>query len=304
MGFNIPQPPTEQPKQKTVSKKQAKRTPRKNQQNITGSSYNNTTRNNARQAVATQKRRRKKRNYTIHYIILITVLIITFAILSFTVFFNIKTITVNGKVAGVDNNSIIGQTSLKIGDSLLLINKEKIENQIMTNNFLLDGVEVQRNFPSGISLNLVEAKPTIAVKFERQYYFFSEAMRLMKIEKTNVYPDITCYVGVKMPEGIAPGAYLKQADAEGLELCMDIRELILQKNFNNITYVDITSDINVSLFYKEQIQIKVGTITDLSYKLDSASRVITQKLTEEQVGVLDVQLERKAYFRQGDISLP
>lgn len=308
MGFNVQPPPAKPPQAERQNNKKKRRKPSapppNRQQNLSGSSYSTPARDSVRQAVGTQKRRRKKRNYTLHYIIMITILIITLIVLSFTMFFDIKTITINAKIDGVDNEKIISQTNLKVGDSLLLINNSKIEKTIMDNSFLLDGVDIVRKFPSSVEINLIEAKPTIAIKQDRVYYFFSETMRLMKIEKTNIYPEITCYVGVKIPKDIEPGSYLKSSEAEGLEFCLDIHQMLKEKKMKDITYVDMKSDINVSLYYKEQIQIKVGTVTNLSYKLDSANRVIEQKITDGQIGCLDVQVERKAYFRQIDISLP
>lgn len=314
IGFDKkPQPP----QKKNDNPKKKKKKNNKNQQ-ITGQRVNNQhtsgqqsnsqrssspqNRDQNRRNNAQRHKKRRKKNYMLHYVLLSIIFIITFIILSFTVLFNIKEIIVTGN-ATLEPTEIITQSGILKGDNLLLIDKSKIEKKIMDKTYLLDNVTVKRKFPATVELNLEMSDATFGVKYGGMHYYFSETKRLIARTEENSKPEVIVFRGIEL-EKMNLGDYLNTKDEDALQISQEILTAIKNSKLTDISYVDMRDDVNVDIYYKNQIQIKVGTINNLDYKLESANRVITQKITDDQVGVLDVQTERKAYFRQKNIVMP
>lgn len=313
MGFDLkPQPPAPAPPPRGPQKKRKKgkrkgngarqRQQQYQQQQQRQRQQAAQPRNEARRSNAKRHKVKRKRNYTLHYILLTTALVITFIVLSYTVLFNVNTIEVTGETA-LDPAVIAEQSGVKVGDNLLLINRENVQKAILDQTYLLDAVNVKRRFPSKLEIELVASDAKFGIKYGGMHYYFSGMNRLIAITEDNTKPDVVVFRGIEMNK-MELGDYIKATPENNLDMCMEILTAIVDSSLTDISYVDMRDIVNVSIFYKNEIQIKVGNITELPYKLESSYRVISQKITQGEIGVLDVQSERKAYFRQIEITMP
>lgn len=252
---------------------------------------------------AKRHRRRHKKNYMLYYILLSFLLTVALIVMSFTVFFNIQHFQIS-------ENSVFTQEELleicglKEGDNLLLLNTNKMEEKIMKQTIFLDRVEVRRKFPSTLEINMHTAEVTHGANYGRLYYFFSESGRLIEISKTNTHTDVTTFWGVDLNK-IKLGEYLKITETNEYETALMLIEKLNELEFENIIGADLRDLSNIKLYYGESFEIKLGNISDLDYKLKVSKELIETKLNEGEVGILDVQISGKAYFRATEeVKLP
>lgn len=323
IGFG-PKPPSQKggaPKNKPNPQKQSQ------------GNRDNNNRNDNRKGNAKRHRQRHKKNYALHYIFLTLVFAATLVVLSLTVLFKIEDIQING--ADLVNKAVVVELSgVKIGDNLIKIDKKKMEKNIIKQEYLIDSITVKRKFPSTLVINLEMSDAEMCIKQGGEFYFFNNTLRLIERSKTNTHPKITMFRGVTVgakkiadpkSSGVSSepvnaedykenemgdfvemklGDYLVENDENGLAMCLRIRDALKKTKIPSITSVDMRDPVSVDFFFEDRIMIKVGTVTDLEAKLSSAYRVIENELIDNEEGVLDVQIAKKAYFRAIDIELP
>lgn len=298
-GQNRPKQPNpnknrQKQQQPTPSRKKNRKKIKKQQQ------IQNSQQNQMQQQNRT-KRKRHKKNYIIYYIIFITIAIITLTILSFTVFFNIKSIEILDTTK-ISQEKIIELSTIKIGDNLLKINIEHIEKNIISNALNIDDVVISRKFPNRLSIKIVESKPKTALKYKSNYYYLSAADRLIEKSDFNSHPELTLINGVDL-ENITVGDYFKMTDKNNYDLCKEVMTAIKESGLTNVNFINISDLANVRVYYKNLIEIKLGNANNLDYKFKVAKEIINSKLEKDDQGVLDVQISGKSFFRQSEIKI-
>lgn len=248
-------------------------------------------------------RRRRKKNYMLHYILLSFLLTAALIIMSFTVFFNIKQFEISENTI-FTQEELLGICGVKTGDNLLLLNTTKMEKKIMDHTIFLDSAEVKRKFPFTLEITLNPATAAYGVNYGRLYYYFSESGRMIETSKTNTHENVTTFWGVDLNK-IKQGEYLKVTDNNELETAQMLLEKFVEFELENVVGVDLRDMANVKLYYGNSFEIKLGNISNLEYKLKVAKELIQSKLNDGEVGILDVQVDGKAYFRATEeVNLP
>lgn len=253
------------------------------------------TRNQSRENNAKRHKRRHKKNYVLHYIIMIFLLSVVLVTMSYTVLFNIKTIKISENSI-LKNDEVIKVSGVSVGDNLLRIKTKRIEQKILNHSIYLDTADVKRKFPSTLDINLKFASATYGVNYEGMYYFFSSKGRLIEISKTNTHTDIATFWGVDLNK-MKKGEYLKPTEKNELETAMLLKKAIDGSGIEKIQAVDLRDVANIKLYHGTKIEIILGNLNDIDYKLKMAKKVIDTQITYGETVILDVQISGKAYLR-------
>jgi len=130
----------------------------------------NTSKNSAALSTAEKRHRQNKKRRLKNsvrkafiYIALILVLLAVGAVLSLTVFFKIETIQVMGS-GKYSTQEIMDLCTIAAGDNLFLIDKEKCADNLKTRLPYIYEVEIKRELPSAICINVTEATPAFQIK--------------------------------------------------------------------------------------------------------------------------------------------
>lgn len=262
-----------------------------------------------------QRRRRKKhkRNYTLYYILLFLFLIITGTVLSLTVFFNIETITVQGSkiYTSADVLPVLG---VKEGDNLLRIRTGKMEEELLQMLPQADQVEINREFPSGLVVNIADGNPSAQIESDGKYYTISQSGRILEQNDHAQSGNGVVIVGVPLEKAIVgdyvqdvlernwqeASALAEEQEEDPPEKSMAIENLeilfsALEKaQFSEINAVDVSDEINVIIYWQNRIEIKLGSFSELDYKLQFVKEVLTdeayaQIIPVDACGILDAQ---------------
>ena len=124
-------------------------------------------------------------------VLTVVVLLTICTILSFTVFFKIDDITVEGKTR-YEYNDIISASEIKLGDNLLLCNTspgaEKIKNKFP----YIEGVEIEKHLFNKINIKVTEAKPTSIIESDGKYIVLGKSGKVIEIGNKKQY-DVPCF---------------------------------------------------------------------------------------------------------------
>lgn len=262
-----------------------------------------------------QKREQKKRSgrYTLYYVLIGMLAVITLTVLSTTVLFNIGVFVVSGETVYSDEE-IIEACGIKNGENLLKINTGRAESSIVSKLVYIDSAKVHRGFPNRLTLSVTPAKPTVAFAFGGKYYVISERKRLLEISDTPL--DCPVVRGVQMilqpkeekneaatadgditnspptsaegivlengAEEISVGAVLGDDNNNRIKLALSIAKLMAENGLTKGYEVNIADTLGVLISYDGHIQMELGTTAALDDKIYRASRIIEEDIGENE----------------------
>ena len=257
-------------------------------------------RNDARAANGARHRKRRKRSYTLYYLLLLFFVLISGITLSVTVFFNIDTITVEG-VKRYTAQQIIDQSGIKKGNNLFRISPEKGEKKIINALKDIDSVKIERKFPSGLKITVSESVPTYYWDNNGSYILVSEGGRILKTDAAQEETaDVIRLLGFDGSK-LEAGGYLTAENNDRYELLEKLTAVLRENKLDGVTQIDLTSDVSISVQYLDRVEIKFGSMSELSYKVKFAKNVLETKLEENEEGVIDATTPGKVYYTPGSI---
>ena len=222
------------------------------------------------------------------YFSLLFVIVSIGIVLSLTVLFKIDKVDVEGDTR-YDKNEIVSKCTIKNGENLLLANskncKEKIENDFP----YIDEVCVNKCIPSKVVLKVKDAKVFGIIELEgNKYAIISDSTKVLDIVDTP-------------PEGFAiiKGTNIKDVKLSQHLLLdndyiknefLNITSALRKYDIDNVTEIDLSNCLNISLIYDGRIKIVLGRNDDIDYKVQTANEIIKNKLNSTERGVLDLSV--------------
>lgn len=141
------------------------------------------------------KRKRKKAYILTFLIILIIGVMFT---LSFTVFFPVKQIEVEG-IGNYSYEEIVNYSTVKYDENLFLLSEDEIEKNIIKNLPFIKSVEIERKLPSTLLLKITETTEFYLFKIGDKYYSCDTSYKVLKeyTEKPVGLIFVDCSVSLK-----------------------------------------------------------------------------------------------------------
>ncbi|MEG2429860.1 MAG: hypothetical protein RSA99_05700, partial [Oscillospiraceae bacterium] len=118
----------------------------------------------------------------------------------------------------------------------------------------------------------------------------------------NSHSELMLINGINL-ENIQVGDYFKINDKNNYDICKEILEAIKKSELSNINFINMSDLANVRVYYNNAIEIKLGNVANLDYKFKFAKEIINTKLSKDDQGVLDVQINGKSFFRQCEVKI-
>lgn len=253
-------------------------------------------REQAKTAAARRKKRRRKRSYFLYYLMLFLFIAIVGCVLSVTVFFNIQTIHVEGSTK-YNADEVIQAGEVAQGDNLFRINTGKIASLIRNKLVYVDSVKVIRDFPDALSVQITEAAPYASIQNESgTYTVLSAGGRVLETASPQKAENTIEVTGITLQK-YEQGDFISDEQNENYAALVQIYQNCTELGLNQITRLEFRSQIDIRVFYGDRIRIDLGSISDLNYKLTFAREIITNRLGEEEKGVIDAKQSGTIYFR-------
>ena len=209
-----------------------------------------------------RQRKARRRRLKICFILFIIAALITLVIMSFTIFFPIKRISVSGSEI-YSKAEIIKASGLTTKDNLFVVSEEKIENNIRKKLPYVDSIELKRNLPDAVVLTVTDAKEQCCFFVGDKYFIVSENGFVLKSQSDcpeNVFEIVTGGVICKV------GEQIKYKNLSEEQLASTITDLLKQKEIN-VDKIDVTSLLNLSANVENRFYVNFGTDEYLEQKI-------------------------------------
>lgn len=225
--------------------------------------------------------------------------------LSFTVFFKIENVEVEGSTR-YTYEEIKECSNIKVNKNLFLLNKRKSKEEIEKRLPFVEILNIEKVLPNRVIIKVEEAKKSLCYDSNDNYVFTNKENRVIEIkiksEDEVDLDNVTQIRGVKLKK-VDLGQTLVFSDDEAFKNLNQIFNVIEKNNLYEVSEIDISDVKHVLIKYNKKIDIQLGTLEKLDYKIKTASEIIRSKLNNESEGILDVSMldqGNKSYFKPKD----
>lgn len=244
-----------------------------------------------------RRRRRRRKNLGCISVMLIFVLVVVFWILSFTIFFKIENIIVEGDMPYPEEVILAqAESEICIGQNLLSRSSKKVTESLSGLPYI-ESATIKRKLPSTARIVIKRVTEAYCIVSEEGLYtVISDKGKIIEIDTFEVHEGVMQIKGIEV-EGKAVGEHLESGKGTGYGSLTTITNAIAENNFENITLIDVTNPQELRVMYTDRIEIFLGTEENVDYKLKFAKTVIESNLTPDEVGIIDTSIDSKVIFR-------
>lgn len=244
-----------------------------------------------------KRMRRRKRMMSI-YVIIVILLVLTIGItMCFTFLFNVDKIVVSGESETYTEMQIVEVSGIRAGDNLLRLNTEKAESQILDNLLYVETAEVHRDFPSTIRINVTRCIPAYNVQYDDGVLLVSRQGKILSDD--NFYSDIAnlpIIYGFE-PAAMESGNALESLNQNKYDAFMQIISRFDRDDNTQIESIDLSSEYDIIVNYRNGIVFELGNWSDVEYKLDLAQTVMNDETVKGKKGSLVMVGSNQCSFR-------
>lgn len=247
----------------------------------------------------TSNRRRHKSNMTLHYSAIAIIVLIIFAILSVTVFFNIESVNVFGSSI-YTAEEIVAAGGIEDGDNMVRKNMGKAERAITSSLVYIETAEISRRLPSSVEIVVTPCIETASLQDEDGFLIVSRSGKILKITEEPVENTLVFY-GAAPAEGMKPGMTFASEDENKTEVIFELMNRADSGFASKITSFDVSDRLNISCVYEDRIDIEFGVISDMDYKFRLAEEILAEKISPDAEGRLKMLEDGAQFLSKSDL---
>ncbi len=242
-----------------------------------------------------QRRQEKKRvRRTVFYVFLFLAVSLVFLAVCVAVFLNVETVSVNG-IERYTYEQIIEYVPIEIGDNIYSFDSDKIEENIMQALPYIGEVEIKRDLPTTVVINITEKKPYYAAELAGDTYLMSADLKVLeKLPDTSAESTGLATLSLTSVRHCIVGNTLQFVDERTTDALMELYNSF-EENFINtkIKGVDVRSRFDIYIDYDNRFQVYLGDTDNIDIKIRFLVGIIDE-LEEGTKGKIDISDHREA----------
>ena len=248
----------------------------------------------------TQRRKKNKRKKLIVRSVIFFLFFVIGVILVLTMFFNISEITVSGD-AVYPAEDIVNSSGVTIGDNLIFISKDEINEKISTELPYVDSVKIKRHLPTGLELIITKTEAKYAIIQDGYYTLLNKNGKVLESGLEFIGENITL---LNMGEITSAdiGTDIVPANEKVFDKLVLVSNACEECNLENITSIDLSDIYNIKLVYQGRITLELGeTDKDNTYKKLALGKSAIETQNEENEyykGTINLTVEGKGYWSE------
>lgn len=216
------------------------------------------------------------------------------SLLSVNIFFNLSPtgLSINGTTLyAPEQIQTVG--GLAPGQNLIRLNTDFVERRLRENLVYVEEVEVIKDYPESLIINIKEAKPKAQIEYDGGYCTVSASGRLLEVGESQRNKKLPFISGFELVGPIddviqrgdnEPPVYLPitagldatSADTQKSVIIKQLFDELDRLDFKKIARIDIADRTDIKLIYDGRIVIELGSSVDLDIKLSYIQAVIAQ----------------------------
>ena len=246
--------------------------------------------------VRTRRKRRKSQAGRIVLAATVIIVAITAAILSLTVFFNIKAIDIYGE-SKYSSKQIIKAAGVELDSNLIRLKSKEVEKKIEDKLPYIQNAKIVKKLPTSLEIRVQSAVVAGYIEENGSFSLVSVEGKLLENLKTRPegYAEI---IGVSA-ENVKLSQTIKDENGS-LKSVEKIYSAFNSQEQNNITKINVNDSLNMSFVYRNRITVELGSTAELDEKLNFVSKILkdTTKIGEDDVGTVYASNARRISYRR------
>ncbi len=218
---------------------------------------------------AMRQRKARLRRLKITFIFFLIIALLTLLIMCFTVFFQIKRISVSGSKI-YNKSQLIKASGLTTDDNLFVVSEEKIEDKMRRKLPFVDSVSLKRVLPDAVILTVTDAKEQSFFESNGKYYVVSENNYILK-ETTDVPENVYKIVATKIEGNVGEG--IRYENSKEYEIIKTLEKLLKDKKID-IDKIDVTNLAQLTVEVEGRFTVILGNTEYSSEKIAHLSSMI------------------------------
>ena len=197
------------------------------------------------------------------------------------------------------SEQIVEASQIQQGDNLLTVNKALAVGNIKAALPYVEDVSIARSLPDGIIIQVRESVVSFAVMTDTNACWLvgpsGKALERIEPAAFNENPHINGLLISTPTEGEAVSSPTPTALAAALDV---MKELDGTGLLEHIRVIDVEKEYDMSIWYDERYEIKLGGTDELAYKIRYLCSILDQ-LSEFQAGTIDLTqaAQKRATFQ-------
>lgn len=242
-----------------------------------------------------QRRQEKKRTRrTVFYVLLLLFISAIFLAVCVTVFLNVETINING-LQKYTYDDVIAHIPIEIGDNIYSFDAEEIEAIITESLPYVGSVEIKRDLPTTIEVNIIEKEPYFAAELAGDTYILSSDLKVLeKLSDTSTKNSDLTMLTLNSVRRCIVGTDLEFVDERTYDAVLSLYDSFEANSIETkIKKVDVRSRFDIYVNYDSRFEVYLGDTDNIDIKIQFLVGIIDE-LDEGTKGKIDISNHREA----------
>lgn len=241
------------------------------------------------EARARRKQKRKPKLHAVSVILSAMAIFLATALVGIFLIFKLEIIEIEGE-SGYSKEEILNAGDFQLGDNLFFLPIQDLEKKIPKSLSYIDRVNITREIPNKITLEIIPAVVGAVISYQQQYVAVDYNGKIVDIQGENKWHSLMQVKGgaIQNPE---PATGLVFEDEKENKAFQEIfQQLITLDALEEMTSLDLTNLDSIVLMYQNRIKMELGKSDDLSYKIHFGLKV-AGKRKETDVGSINLRFQ-------------
>ncbi len=243
-------------------------------------------------------RKRKIRKNILAFLLAVVVLCVG-AVLVFSLFFKVNTISVKGENIYSDK-MIIEKSGVEIGTNLFRINEEKLSEKLSKDLPYIKSVTIERELPDTLVINVQSTREVAAVVSNSVYVLIDETGKVLDKDASVLRENVAVVDNVKLKEKIE-GEQIVLTNEKKTDVLIALLDTVKNSGLELLTEIDLKNINDIKIKYDDRITFEVGSLTNIETKLARGKAALEKEneINAYSEGTLDLKTEPYVYFKSG-----
>ena len=242
-----------------------------------------------------QRRQEKKRaRRSVFYVFLFLAVSLVFLAVCVAVFLNVENVTVNG-IERYSYEEIIEHVPITVGENIYSFDAEEIEANIMQALPYVGEVQIKRDLPTTVVIEIIEKKPYYAAELAGDTYLMSADLKVLeKLPDTSAESTGLATLSLTSVRSCIVGNALEFVDERTTDALNELYSCF-EANYieTKIRGVDVRSRFDIYIDYDNRFEVYLGDTDNIDIKIRFLVGVIDE-LGEGTKGEIDISDHREA----------
>lgn len=243
-------------------------------------------------------RKRKIRKNILTFFLAVVVLSVG-AVLIFSLFFKVNTISVNGENIYSDK-MIVEKSGIETGTNLFRINEEKLSEKLSKELPYIKSVSVERELPDTLVINVESTREVAAIVSNSVYVLIDETGKILDKDASVLRENVAIISNVKIKEK-NEGESLVLTNEKKTDALITLLDAVKKSGLDLLTEIDLKNINDIKIKYDDRITFEVGSLTNIETKLARGVAALEKEneINAYSEGTLDLKTEPYVYFKSG-----